>query len=41
MAAEAGLTVDVAADLLRADEGVRFSKGKTGGVIVGLRSRVG
>ena len=38
---EAAISEDMAADLLRADPEVRFSKGRTGNVIVGLRSRVG
>jgi hypothetical protein len=41
VATEAGISKDTAADLLRADDQVRFSKGKSGEVIVGLRSRVG
>jgi hypothetical protein len=41
IAAEAGLPQDVAADFLRSDPAVRFSKGKSGEIIVGLRSRVG
>jgi hypothetical protein len=41
VAVEAALTEERAADLLRADKGVRFSKGKSGEIIVGLRSRVG
>jgi len=41
LAAESALSDDVAADFLRADPDVRFSKGKSGEVIVGLRSRVG
>jgi len=40
VAAAAGLAEDVAADHLRADSKVVFSKGKSGNVIVGLRSRV-
>jgi hypothetical protein len=38
---EAAVSEEVAADLLRANDEVRFSKGKTGNIIVGLRSRVG
>ncbi len=41
IATESGLPYDTAADFLRANEEVRFSKGKSGEVIVGLRSRVG
>jgi TIR domain len=41
VAFEAAISEDLAADLLRADPEVRFSKGKSGNVIVGLRSRVG
>jgi hypothetical protein len=41
LAHEAAISEDAAADLLRADPEVRFSKGKSGNVIVGLRSRVG
>jgi hypothetical protein len=41
VAYEAAISEDVAADLLRADPEVRFGKGKSGNVIVGLRSRVG
>lgn len=40
-AAEAGVSEEVAADTLRANEEVRFSKGKGGRMIVGLRARVG
>jgi hypothetical protein len=40
-AVTAGISEEAAADLLRADPEVRFSKGKTGNIIVGLRSRVG
>ena len=40
VAAAAGLAEDVAADHLRADSKVVFSKGNSGNVIVGLRSRV-
>ena len=41
LAATAGLSEEIAANLLRADDEVRFSRGKSGNVIVGLRSRVG
>jgi hypothetical protein len=41
LAATAGLSEEIAANLLRADDGVRFSRGKSGNIIVGLRSRVG
>jgi TIR domain len=42
VAAEAAITEEQTADLLRADKSVRFSKGKKlGKIIVGLRSRVG
>jgi hypothetical protein len=42
VAAEAAITEEQTADLLRADKTVRFSKGKKlGKIIVGLRSRVG
>lgn len=41
LAIEAAVSVDTVADLLRADESVRFSKSKTGKPIVGLISRVG
>lgn len=41
VAAESGLTPERAADLLRSDPEVRFSKGKSGKTIVGLKSRVG
>jgi hypothetical protein len=40
VATEAGISEDRAADLLRSDERVRFSVGKTGNRIVGLISRV-
>ena len=40
-AAVAGITVDVATQLLQRDQRVRFSRGQSGNVIVGLRSRVG
>jgi len=36
----AGISEELAADLLRGDDEVRFSKGESGVVIVGLRSRV-
>jgi hypothetical protein len=41
LAVEAAVTEEEAADVLRAQDDIRFSKGKTGGVIVGLVSRVG
>ena len=41
VAYDAAISEDLAADLLRADPQVRFSKAKSGNVIVGLRSRVG
>jgi len=41
VAFEAAVSEEIAADLLRANDEVRFSKGKTGKIIVGLRSRVG
>jgi hypothetical protein len=41
LAAAAGTSMETAADLLRADSAVRFSRAKSGNVIVGLRSRVG
>jgi hypothetical protein len=41
VAAVAAISVDRATALLRADERVRFSRGKNGSTIVGLRSRVG
>lgn len=41
VAAEAAISEDLAADLLRADPEVRFSRGKSGGIIVALQSRVG
>jgi TIR domain-containing protein len=41
VATEAGVSETVAADLLRADTEIRFGKGKSGGTIVGLVSRVG
>jgi hypothetical protein len=40
LAVEAALSEEVAADLLRSDPDVRFSKGRSGKIIVGLRSRV-
>lgn len=40
LAFEAGVSQDVAAEILRADETVRFSKGKSGNIIIGLRSRI-
>jgi hypothetical protein len=41
IAVEAAVTEDVALDVLRADEQVRFSRGRHGDVIVGLIDRVG
>jgi hypothetical protein len=41
VAAAAAITVDQATELLRMDDRVRFSRGKSGSEIVGLRSRVG
>lgn len=41
VAAVAAITVDQATELLRMDDRVRFSRGKSGSEIVGLRSRVG
>jgi hypothetical protein len=41
LAFEAGVSEEVAADLLRANDEVRFGKGSSGKIIVGLRSRVG
>jgi hypothetical protein len=41
LASEAGLSAERVADLLRSDETVRFSTGKSGNIIVGLKSRVG
>jgi hypothetical protein len=41
VAAEAAVSVERAAELLRSDPEVRFSKGKSGKIIVGLCSRVG
>jgi hypothetical protein len=41
LAAEAAVPAEEAADLLRADPGVRFSRGVSKNIIVGLRSRVG
>lgn len=40
-ATEAGVSQEVAADLLRANDQVRFSRGRGGAMIVGLKSRVG
>lgn len=40
LAFEAGVSEEVAADLLRANNEVRFSKGESGNIIAGLRSRV-
>ena len=41
VAFEAAISEEIAADLLRANDEVRFSKGKEGRIIVGLRTRVG
>jgi hypothetical protein len=41
VAIEAAIPEDTALDLLRADEQVRFSRGRSGEVIVGLITRVG
>lgn len=41
LAIETGISEEVAADLLRANDEIRFSKARSGKVIVGLRSRVG
>jgi hypothetical protein len=41
IAIEAGVSDEVAADSLRGKEEVRFSKGRGGKIIVGLKSRVG
>jgi hypothetical protein len=41
VAAEAGISEDLAADLLRADPEVRFGSSQTLGIKVGLRSKVG
>jgi len=41
VAAEAGISEERAADLLRADDRVRFSVGKSGKRIVGWTSRIG
>jgi hypothetical protein len=41
VAAVAAIPVDRAAALLQVDDRVRFSRGRSGNVIVGLRSRVG
>jgi hypothetical protein len=41
LAAEAGISQDLTVDLLRADPDVRFSKGKSGKMIVAMRSRIG
>jgi hypothetical protein len=41
VAISAGISEEEAADLLRADPEIRFSKGRTGNILVGLRSRVG
>jgi len=41
VAAEAAISEDLAADLLRADPDVCFDRDKKLGIIVGLRDRVG
>jgi hypothetical protein len=41
VATGAAISEERAADLLRSDPEVRFSKGKNGNIIVGLRSRIG
>jgi len=41
IAAAIGISEEVAGNLLRADDAVRFGRSKTGKIIVGLRSRVG
>lgn len=41
VATAAGISEETAADHLRADPDVRFGKGESGAIIVGLRSRVG
>jgi len=41
LAATAGVSEEIAANLLRADDDVRFSRGRSGDIIVGPRSRVG
>jgi len=41
VAVEAAVPEDTALDILRADEQVRFSRGKHGDLIVGLINRVG
>lgn len=41
LASEAGISVEQAANLLHSDDSVRFSTGKSGDPIVGLKSRVG
>jgi hypothetical protein len=41
LAAEAGISEEAAADLLRADNSVRFGQGRSHTILVGLRSRVG
>lgn len=41
LAAEAGISDEQAADLLRSEPEVRFSRAKSGSIIVGLRARVG
>lgn len=41
LAAAAAVPVATATEILRADDRVRFSRGKSGDLIAGLRSRVG
>jgi hypothetical protein len=41
VAAAGAITVGRATELLRTDDRVRFSRGRSGNTIVGLRSRVG
>jgi hypothetical protein len=41
LAIEAGVSEEVAAELLRPDDSVRFTRGRSGNMIVGLVDRVG
>jgi hypothetical protein len=41
LATEAAVPAEIAADLLRSDPDVRFTRGKSHEIIAGLRSRVG
>ncbi len=41
VAAAAAIPVDKATELLRTDDRVRFSRGRSGNILVGLRSRIG